>query len=185
MVSLSVRLALKDTIGNLWRVIEQTGSRSERVPPGQHPCAKEGTQENCSVPLNNMFSQLLRLNKEVGKNCFRGRVNCRRGDNHGEHVRVSTGVGVLLLAGCARSVAVERVKMGDAQLACPQLLSELQKADKFRKDVEDNKVTGANTAVVLLFWPALFMTDSDATEAFPAADERKADLTKLYSEKEL
>jgi hypothetical protein len=91
---------------------------------------------------------------------------------------------VLLIAGCARSVAVERVKMGDAQLSCDQLLTEIQEAEKFRKAAEDKKgFTGTNTAAVVFFWPALFVTYSDANEAIRAADERKANLTKLYSEK--
>jgi hypothetical protein len=42
-------------------------------------------------------------------------------------------MGALFMAGCARFVAVERVKMGDAQLSCSQLLSEIQEADKFRQ----------------------------------------------------
>ena len=90
----------------------------------------------------------------------------------------------LLLSGCARSVAVERVKMGDAQLTCAQLLSEIQEAEKFRQAAEDKKgFTGTNTAAVVFFWPALFVTYSDANEAIRAADERKANLTKLYSER--
>ncbi len=93
-------------------------------------------------------------------------------------------IGALFMVGCARSVAVERVKMDDAQLSCAQLLSEIQEADKFRKAAEDNKgVTGTNAAAVLLFWPALFVTYSDANEAIRAADERKANLTKLYTER--
>lgn len=92
--------------------------------------------------------------------------------------------GLFLMAGCARSVAVERVKMEDTQLTCAQLLSEIQEADRFRKAAEDNKgVTGTNAAAALLFRPALFVTYSDANEAIRAADERKAHLTKLYSEK--
>jgi|SRR5215813_2702460 len=90
----------------------------------------------------------------------------------------------LFMSGCARSVAVERVKMGDAQLTCAQLLSEIQDADKFRKAAEDKKgFTGTNTAAVVFFWPALFVTYSDANEAIRAADERKANLTKLYMDK--
>jgi hypothetical protein len=60
----------------------------------------------------------------------------------------------------------------------------MQEADKFRKAAEDNKgVTGTNAAAVLLFWPALFVTYSDANEAIRAAAERKAHLTRLYWEK--
>jgi hypothetical protein len=97
---------------------------------------------------------------------------------------LAASAGALLLSGCARSVAVERVKMGDAELSCAQLLSEIQEADKFRKAAEDKKgFTGTNTAAVLLFWPALFVTYSDANEAIRAADERKVNLTNLYHEK--
>jgi hypothetical protein len=97
---------------------------------------------------------------------------------------ISVSAGILLLSGRARSVAVERAKISDAQLSCAQLLSEIQEADKFRKAAEDNKgVTGTNAAAALFFWPALFVTYSDANEAIRAADERKANLTKLYSEK--
>jgi hypothetical protein len=102
-----------------------------------------------------------------------------------KEVALSVSVCVLLMAGCARSVAVERRKIGDAELSCSQLLSEIQEAEKFRKAAEDNKgVTGTNTAAALLFWPALFVTYSDANEAIRAADERKANLTKLYSDKQ-
>ena len=74
--------------------------------------------------------------------------------------------------------------MSDSQLPCAQILSEMQEADKFRHAAEDKKgVTGTNTAAVLLFWPALFVTYSDANEAIRAADERKAHLTNLYHEK--
>lgn len=92
-------------------------------------------------------------------------------------------ISVLLIGGCARSVAVEPAKLGDTQLTCSQLLSEIEEAEQFRKAAEDNKgVTGTNAAAVLLFWPALFVTYSDANEAIRAADERKANLMKLYSD---
>jgi len=97
---------------------------------------------------------------------------------------LSICAGVLLLPGCASSVAVERVKMDDVQLSCPQILSEIQEAEKFKKSAEDNKgFTGTNTAAALLFWPGLVATYSDANAAIRAADERKAHLTNLYHEK--
>jgi hypothetical protein len=97
---------------------------------------------------------------------------------------LSASAGAVLLAGCTSSVAVRRVKMGDEQLSCAQLLGEIQEADKFRKAAEDNKgVTATNAAAALFFWPGLLMTYSDANEAIRAADERKANLTKLYNEK--
>lgn len=96
----------------------------------------------------------------------------------------AASTGILLLSRCARSVAVERVKIGDTQLSCAQILSEIQEADKFKKAAEDNKgFTGTNTAAALLFWPGLVATYSDANAAIRAADERKAYLTNLYHEK--
>jgi hypothetical protein len=103
----------------------------------------------------------------------------------GNKVLISISVYMFFMSACARSVAVERRKIGDADLSCSQLLSEIQEADKFRKAAEDNKgLTGTNAAAVVFFWPALFMTYSDANEAIRAADERKANLTKLYSDKQ-
>jgi hypothetical protein len=93
-------------------------------------------------------------------------------------------VGALLLSGCAYSVAVERVQVRDHTLRCDQIRAELQEADRFRQAAEANKgVKAANTAAVLLFWPALITTYADANEAIRAADERKAHLIKLYDEK--
>jgi len=52
---------------------------------------------------------------------------------------ISASVGILLVSGCARSVAVERVKMDDVQLARAQVLDEIQEAEKFRKTTKGNK----------------------------------------------
>lgn len=91
---------------------------------------------------------------------------------------------ILLLSGCARSVSVPPTKLGDAQLSCDQIRSEIADAEKFRKAAEDNKgVTGTNAAAVLLFWPALIATYSDANDAIRAADDRIKNLTNLYNEK--
>ena len=51
-------------MGTSWRVGDQRSSGSERVSPQGNPWAlgKE-RRKNCSVQLNNMFSQLLRLHK--------------------------------------------------------------------------------------------------------------------------
>ncbi|MBA3571680.1 MAG: hypothetical protein H0W34_06860 [Pyrinomonadaceae bacterium] len=90
---------------------------------------------------------------------------------------------ITAMAGCASSVAVERVKMGDAQLTCAQLLSEIQETDRFRKAAEENKdITGKNAAAILVL-PVFLANYSDANEAIRAADERKAHLIKLHSEK--
>jgi hypothetical protein len=96
---------------------------------------------------------------------------------------IASAAMAVFMVGCARSMAVERVQMRDNELTCNQLLAEIQEAERFRRSAEDNKgFTGTNTAAVLFFWPALFMTYSDANEAIRAADERKAHLTRLYNE---
>jgi hypothetical protein len=90
----------------------------------------------------------------------------------------------LLLSGCARSVSVPPTKLGDAQLSCTQLRSEIEEAQKFRKAAEDNKgVTGTNVAAALFFLPGLVATYSDANDAIRAADDRVRNLTTLYNEK--
>jgi len=90
----------------------------------------------------------------------------------------------VVLSGCATSQKVERVKVGDNELTCTQLLAQIEEADKFKKSAEENKgATGTNVAAVLLFWPAIFATYSDANEAIRASDDRKANLTKLYNDK--
>lgn len=91
---------------------------------------------------------------------------------------------LLLLAGCASSVSVEKVQSGDDAKSCDQLASAIQDADKFRKDAEGKKgVTGTNTAAALLFWPGLLVTYSDANAAIKAADQRKEYLTALRARK--
>jgi hypothetical protein len=99
-------------------------------------------------------------------------------------VVLSISVCVLLLSSCAHSVAVSPTKVEDAQLTCAQILSEIREAEKFRKAAEDNKgVTGTNAAAVLLFWPALIATYSDANAAIRAADDRKTNLIRMYNDK--
>lgn len=97
---------------------------------------------------------------------------------------ISTSLCALILTGCAHSVSVQPTKLGDAQLSCEQIRTEIADAEKFRKAAEDNKgVTGTNAAAVLLFWPALIATYSDANSAMRAADDRIRNLTNLYNEK--
>ena len=89
-----------------------------------------------------------------------------------------------LISGCASSVAVQRAQPTDDGLSCEQIASAVQEADKFRADAQNHKgVTGTNTAAALFFWPALFLTYSDANSAIQAADARKAHLLEIRTKK--
>jgi hypothetical protein len=52
---------------NSWMDINQTGSGSKQTFPSDRTCAPgKKLRGSCSVPLNNMFSQLLRLSERGG-----------------------------------------------------------------------------------------------------------------------
>lgn len=88
------------------------------------------------------------------------------------------------LAGCATPHVVQAVKTSDASLNCNQITVELAEADRFRSDAQKEKgMTGTNVAAVLLFWPAMIGTYSNANEAIAAADTRKLNLMALYNQK--
>ena len=91
---------------------------------------------------------------------------------------------VLLLTACATPHVVQAVKTTDVGLTCTQLNTEISEADRFRSDAQKEKgVTGTNVAAVILFWPAMIGTYSNANEAISAADTRKSHLVGLYNQK--
>lgn len=91
---------------------------------------------------------------------------------------------VLLLTACATPHVVQVVKTTDVGLTCAQLNTEISEADRFRSDAQKEKgVTGTNVAAVILFWPAMIGTYSNANEAISAADTRKSHLVGLYNQK--
>ena len=74
--------------------------------------------------------------------------------------------------------------MSDASLSCNQITPEIADADGSRSDAQKEKgVTGTNAAALILFWPAMIGTYSNANEAIAAADARKVNLTGLYKQK--
>lgn len=89
-----------------------------------------------------------------------------------------------VLAGCASPHVVETSKTTDASLSCQQIEMEMREADRFKSDAQKEKgVTGTNVAAVLLFWPAMIGTYSNANEAIAAANTRKDNLMRLYEKK--
>ena len=95
-----------------------------------------------------------------------------------------TSVLLALLSGCATPYVVQAVKTTDANLTCSQIDAEMAESDRFRTDAQKEKgVTGTNVVAVLLFWPAMIGTYSNANEAIAAADSRKANLMNFYTQK--
>jgi hypothetical protein len=91
---------------------------------------------------------------------------------------------LLVLSGCATPHVVETTRVTDSNLSCTQLEAEMKDADRFRTDAQKEKgMTGTNVAAVLLFWPAMIGTYSNANEAIAAADSRKVNLMNLYNTK--
>lgn len=91
---------------------------------------------------------------------------------------------VLSLSACATPTVVQVVKPGDAGLTCPQLQNEYADAQRFRQEADSDKgVTGGNAARLLLFWPAILGTYSNANEAIAAAQSREVHLANLMNQK--
>jgi hypothetical protein len=91
---------------------------------------------------------------------------------------------VALLSGCAFPHVTQAVKPSDTALSCNQIDIEMVEAERFREDALKAKgVTGTNVAAVIFFWPAMFGTYSNANDAIAAADNRKAHLAKISTEK--
>lgn len=89
-----------------------------------------------------------------------------------------------LMTGCATPHVVQAVKTTDSAMTCAQIDTELADADRFRADAQKEKgMTGTNVAAVILFWPAMIGTYSNANEAIAAADSRKIHLTNLSTQK--
>lgn len=98
--------------------------------------------------------------------------------------KIAVILSVIMLGACATPHVVETRKVGDANLTCNQISSELLEAEKFEKAArKDRTVTGTNVAAAILFWPALIGTYSNTEEAINAAKERKENLLKLADSK--
>jgi hypothetical protein len=89
-----------------------------------------------------------------------------------------------LVTACARPEVVETRKVNDNQMTCDEIRSELEDARKFEEAARDERgVTGTNVAAALLFWPALLVTQANASEAIDAARERRDVLVELSDKK--
>lgn len=67
---------------------------------------------------------------------------------------------------------------------CNQLKKELEKLDQAEQDVKSKKgMTGTNVASTLFWLPGLAYTYYDAGQAMEAINDRRANLTKFYNNK--
>ena len=84
------------------------------------------------------------------------------------------------LTACASPEVVDKRQMGDEQLSCMQLASEIQEAHEFERNAQKkNGITGTNVAAAVIFWPAIIGTYYNANEEIDAAKERKEYLVEL------
>ncbi len=90
----------------------------------------------------------------------------------------------LFLTSCATPKKVESVQPADQQLACPQLQSQFDEAEKLRVAAEGSRnSSGGNLVMGALFFPGALLTHSNVNEAVAAAEARKAHLTALMAQK--
>lgn len=88
------------------------------------------------------------------------------------------------VCGCATPHVVEKTKVTDMKLSCPQIKSQIAEADVFEKKARDErKVNGKNVAAAVIFWPALLGTYSNTGKAIDAARDRKEYLRGLYAKR--
>ena len=88
------------------------------------------------------------------------------------------------LTACASPEVVDKRQMGDEQLSCMQLASEIQEAHEFERNAQKEKgITGTNVATAVIFWPAIIGTYANANDAIKAAKARKEHLVALSTKK--
>ena len=90
----------------------------------------------------------------------------------------------LSTVGCVTSPKVDKIKLGDNELSCKELVAQMEEADSFKKTGEGNKTVNKDNVIAgVFFFPALVSTYLDANDAIKAAEDRKANLMQMYNEK--
>lgn len=91
---------------------------------------------------------------------------------------------VVGLSACVSPEVVTRTQVGDTNLSCEQISTELQQLQDIREEAHKGKsVSGANVAAVLLFWPAAVGNYANASKAIEAANKRNDVLVDLAAKK--
>jgi outer membrane murein-binding lipoprotein Lpp len=91
---------------------------------------------------------------------------------------------MLALEGCATSVKVQSVQMGDNELSCKELQAEMKKLDDSQAQVESKKgANGTNVAAAIAWLPGLAYTYYDAGQATDAINARRSHLVEIFQNK--
>ncbi len=96
---------------------------------------------------------------------------------------IISGACLTLLASCTHQ-SVEVNKIGDKQLSCSQISSELMDIKLVKKDIDDKTgFSGRNVGMGLLFWPGVIVNELNANDAEKNVNERINKLVKLHEDK--
>ena len=90
----------------------------------------------------------------------------------------------LALSACVSPEIVQTKNLGDNDLTCSEIKTELAQLEEIRAEAKKGtSVSGQNIAAGLLFWPALLGNYAHAQEAQEAADKRQTVLVELANSK--
>ncbi len=79
---------------------------------------------------------------------------------------------------------VEVNKVGDKDLSCSQISSEIVDLKILKKDIDDKTgFSGRNVGMGLIFWPGIVVNQMNASDAEERADERLSKLVNMHDEK--
>ena len=101
-------------------------------------------------------------------------------DTKGKTITAALMVLPFLVGACATHDVVNERQVGDTNLSCSQIRSEIKEAEDFEAKARDEKgVNNKNVAAAVLFWPALLLSYSNFEEAIDAAEARREHLFDL------
>lgn len=92
---------------------------------------------------------------------------------------------VVGVASCVNPNIVDERSIEDEKLSCLQLRDQSNKLRELKSSVESGKgVSGANTAMFVMFWPGIFFNESNSNKALEAISKRQSFLAELYVRKQ-
>jgi len=92
-------------------------------------------------------------------------------------------VPLLLIASCAPSYNPQTATP-DAELSCTDISQQLVKSASIRAEAQNNKgLSAQNVGWALLFWPAIFLNESNNSQTIQKIDDRVDTLNRLYTSK--
>ena len=92
-------------------------------------------------------------------------------------------VPLMLIASCAPSYNPQTATP-DAELSCADISQQLVKSSTIRTEAQGNKgLSAQNVGWALLFWPAIFINESNNSQTIQKIDDRVDTLNRLYTAK--